>query len=114
MVFNGVIEMRSLPYLTLSNTLVTADETICAITGAITNNDVTFPSLQVCFADAGKLYIEDTNGNKMYLTDYSRDFSAKTQILSTFMMPKGETWLLKYSANTTLYNLIVVLGGSVF
>ena len=106
--------MRSLPYLALSNISVTADETICEITGEIVNNDVTFPSLQATFADAGKLYVVDENGNSMYLTDYSQDFSAKTQILSTFMIPKGETWELKYSANTTLYNLIVVLGGSVF
>lgn len=114
MVFKGTFEMRSLPQISLSNVSITADEEIYSISGDIENNDVTFASLQFCASNAGRLYIVDENGNSMYLTDPSQDWPAKFQVLTTVMIPKGETWTLKYSSSATLYNLIVVIGGSVF
>lgn len=110
----GITELRSLPYLTLTDTAVTADTTICEIRGDIENNDVTFVSLQVCMEGAGKLYIVDENGYSMYLTDPSNDWPAKYQILSTFMVQSGTTVSLKYSASTTMSKLIIVQGGGVF
>ena len=114
MVFNGTFEMRSLPYLALEDVSVLANETICEITGDIENNGVTFASLQIALSSAGKLYSVDENGNSMYLTDPNNDWPAGYQVLSTIMIPQGKTVQIKFSADATLYNMIVVLGGSVF
>lgn len=114
MVFNGTFEMRSLPYLTLENVSVTANETICEITGDIENNGVTFASFQIALSSSGKVYVTDENGNSMYLTDPNNDWPASYQALCTVMIPQGKTIQVKFSADATLYNMIVVLGGSVF
>ena len=114
MVFKGTYEMRSLIQTALSNVSIDAGEEICQISGNIENNEVTFASLQFCASVAGKLYVVDENGNSMYLTDSDQDWPLKFQVLSTFMLPRGEVWSLRYSATCTVYNLIVVTGGSVF
>jgi hypothetical protein len=114
MVFNGTFEMRSLPYLALEDVSVLANETICEITGDIENNGVTFASFQICMSSAGKLFSVDENGNSMYLTDPNNDWPSGYQALCTIMIPQGKTVQIKFSADATLYNMIVVLGGSVF
>ena len=102
--------MRSLLQTSLSDVSIVADEEICTITGNIENNDVTFASLQFAASAAGKLYVVDENGNSMYLTDSNTDWIEKFQILSTFMLPKGEEWSLRYSTSCTLYNCGIVTG----
>jgi len=114
MVYLGEYEMRSLPVLALSNEAVSANTLICELSGGIQNNDVTFLSMQCNFSSAGKLYLVFENGSIMYLTDPNNDWPASYQILTTAMVPKGETVGLYYSADATLGKLIVVMGGSVF
>ena len=114
MVYNGTFEMRSLLHTTHENISVTANVTICEISGDIDNNGVTFASFQAVFSTAGKLYVVDENGNSMYITDPNQNWPAGYQILSTIMIPRGKTVQVKFSEDATLYNMIVVLGGSVF
>lgn len=110
-----ITELRTLPQLTqLSDVVVTADEEIVQIEGVIQNNGVTFISIQAFFEDAGKVYLETPSGKRHYLTDSNQNWPAKYQVLSTYLLPKGEVVSLKYSANTTMTGLCIVASGGVF
>lgn len=110
-----ITELRSLTVRAqLEDVSVTADTEICELTGSIENNGVSFISLQAIFESAGKLYVETPSGKKHYLTDSSQDYPAMMQILSTYIIPKGETVSLKFSASTTMTGLCIVVGGGVF
>lgn len=115
-VLSHITELRTwVDSLTTSTpTSVTADTEIVEINTIIENTDVSLISIQCAFSVAGQLYIQDENGNRMYLTDPSQDYPAKFQIISTFMLGKGKTASLRYSASGTMHNLIIVHSGGVF
>lgn len=115
MVLGETTELRTLTQLAqLSDVVVTADTTIATLSGIINNNGVTFVSIQAFFEDSGKLYVETPSGMKHYLTDPNKDYTGKYQILTTYILPRGETGLLKYSVDTTCTGLCIVAGGGVF
>ena len=114
-VLSHIVELRTWPTTTLTDaTSVTADTEIIELSTIIENTDVSFISIQCAFSVAGQLYVQDENGNKMYLTDPSQDYPAKFQILSTFLVKKGKTMSLRYTSSGTMYHLIVVTNGGLF
>jgi len=99
--------------LTTPTTVVSGEE-IAELTTIINNADVSLINIATAFADAGKLYYVDANGNKTYLTDPNNDYPAKYTILATFFLKKGETVSLRYSVDTTMHHLYVSHCAGVF
>lgn len=112
--FQGIVELRTKPRTTLKNQPITADEEIVQLVPDITNNIVSFFTIQANFEDAGKLYIVDENGNEMYLTDPSVNYPSKFQIISTIIIDRDGIGSLRYTTTTTAGKIIITEGAGVY
>jgi hypothetical protein len=115
MVLGNITELRNLPQLILTSPVaVVADSQIAEITGSIANSTVTVVTIQCTMESAGKYYLVDENDYRHYLTNPKEDYPAKLQLLSTYFLEKDQVVSLKFSASTTMTNLMVTMGAGIY
>ena len=117
MAYNGVYDLRGYARTTLTGVTAVADTEILdsPIVNEIRNTPVSIYTIQVSPQADGKLILVKTDGDEEYLAgDETYDWHAKVPILVTYCMADGDSFNLKYSASTTLSDVIVIEHGGIY
>lgn len=117
MAYNGVYDLRGYARTTLTGVTVDADVEFLdsAIENEVRNTSVSVYTIQVTPQADGKLIIVKADGDEEYLAgDATYDWHAKVPILVTYCMADDDSFNLKYSASTTLSDVIIIEHGGIY
>ena len=115
--YNGVYDLRGYARTTLTGVTVDADVEFLdsAIENEVRNTPVSVYTIQVTPQADGKLIIVKADGDEEYLAgDATYDWHAKVPILVTYCMADDDSFNLKYSASTTLSDVIIIEHGGIY